>query len=159
MGRPRKTLPANGLRIISDLACRGVREVEVARALGMSWHTWKRIREEDQEAKRAWEEAKAIEHDALVSSLFNMAVGAPAEYDAEGNVVRAEVKRDAWAAAFLLKARHDYRDTGAASEGGADQRVAVVVNIPAPMSPEDYAKLVRVTPMGLTGPQSGSEAA
>src|SRR5690349_19055070 len=114
MARPRKTLPANGLDIISQLARRGVREVEVARALGMSWHVWKRIREEDPEANKAWAEAKAIEADTLVSAMFNMAVGAPAEYDADGNVIRAETKPDPWAAAFLLKARHGYRDTGAA---------------------------------------------
>jgi len=39
----------------------GVSEVDIAAALGLTFKTWKRIRDEDPDAKAAWEEARAIE--------------------------------------------------------------------------------------------------
>ncbi|WP_324754029.1 hypothetical protein [Roseovarius sp. Pro17] len=43
---------------------------------------------------------------------------------------------------FALKARHSYR-TGEPLEGSA---VQVNINLPSAMTPEDYRKLVDVTP-------------
>lgn len=126
MGRPRKTLPKNGLELISDLSARGVKETEIAKALGMSFQTWKKIREENPEAKQAWEEAKAVECDALVGKLYDKAMDG-----------------DSSAAMFLLKARHGYRDHGATDASDAS-RVNLVFNLPAPLSPDQYGKLVEV---------------
>src|SRR4051794_38982591 len=124
MGRPRKTLPANGLQIIRGLAARGIRELDVAAALGMGVHAWRRIRQEDPAAKEAWEESKAREHDELVSAMYVMAMGKPAQFDGSGNKTRDELKPDPWAAAFLLKTRHGYRDAGAA-DSTTDNRVQI----------------------------------
>ena len=52
-------------------------------------------------------------------------------------------KDDSVAAIFLLKARNGYRDQGPAEVA----RVAVKINIPAPLKPEDYAKLITVAPI------------
>ena len=38
---------------------------------------------------------------------------------------------------FLLKARHGYREKG--NVEGGDVRVGVQINLPAPMTPEQYA--------------------
>ncbi len=89
-GRPHKTLPANGVALIRALAANGAKETEMAAALGMDASTWKRIRDEDPEAKAAWQEARTIEHDKLVGVLFRQAVGSPAEFDDHGNMIRAE---------------------------------------------------------------------
>jgi hypothetical protein len=126
VGRPRKTLPANGLDTIRSLAANGVNEHALAAALGLDYSTWRRIRDEDPEAKAAWQEARAIEENRLAGKLFEQAM--------TGNVT---------AAIFLLKARHGYRDIGPA-EGDGGVKVGVQINLPGSLKPEDYAKLVSV---------------
>jgi len=140
MARPRKTLPAGGLQVIRDMAAKGVAEVRLARALKMDYRTWARIRDTDPEAKAAYREAKAIERDALVGKLYEQAM--------EGNTV---------AAIFLLKARHGYRDIGdpPAPEGS---RVNLVFNLPAPLEPDQYTKLVEVHPGTLPAPETSAGA-
>lgn len=145
MGRPRKTLPPTGIATIRRLAANGVQETVLAAALGLDMKTWRRIRNEDPEAKAAWEEARALEQDTLVGALFRQAIGAPAEFDDAGNKVRAEQAPNAPAAMFLLKARHGYRDIGPV-DGGAENRVAIVVNLPGALQPDQYRKLVEVHP-------------
>ncbi len=54
------------------------------------------------------------------------------------------------AAMFLLKARHSYRDQGPTDGSGDGARVAVQINIPAPLSSEAYSKLVKISPPALT---------
>lgn len=129
MGRPRKTLPANGLQVIRDLASNGVQETVLAKALGISYEVWQRIREEDPEAKAAWVEAKKLEEDRLVGMLFEQAVE----------------KKNVTGAIFLLKGRHAYRDIGP-TDGSDAARIGVTINIPAPLAPEEYAKLINVVP-------------
>lgn len=146
MGRRRKSLPANGMQIIRDLASNGVQETVLAKALGIDVKTWRAIRTEDPDARAAWEEAKALEQDKLVGMLFDQAVGKPAEFDDRGNQLRAERAPHPASAMFLLKTRHGYRELGPA-DGEGDARVAVQINIPAPLRPEEYAKLVSVTPL------------
>jgi len=152
MARPRKTLPPGGLDTIKRLAAYGVQETVIAAALGMDAKTWKRIREEDPEAKAAWEEARAAEQDALVGSLFRQAIGAPAEHDEDGNVIRAELSPFAPAGMFLLKARHGYRDNGPGDAGEA--RAVVHINLPAPLNPEQFARLIETTPAVLPPPSN-----
>ncbi len=148
MARPRKTLPEGALTIIRELASNGVKETLLAKALGMSFETWKRIRTDDPEAKAAWQEAKAIEHDRLASELLRQAYGSPAEYDEGGNVIRDEVKPDKTCLLFALKSRHGYRDFGPDEAGAADagSRVNIVLNLPAALSREDYGKLIELRP-------------
>ncbi len=151
MGRPRKTLPAHGLDVIRALAANGVQEHQIAVALGVDFRTWVRIRGEDPEAKAVWLEARALEQDKLVGSLFRQAMGTPAEYDERGNVVRAEQLPVPTAAMFLLKARHSYRDFGP-TDGSGDGRPTVVINLPASLPGDDYAKLITVAPNALPAP-------
>ena len=139
MGRPRTTLPANALEVIREAASNGVKEHDLARALGLSFTTWKRIRDHDPEARRVWEEAKSIEEGKLVGVLFDKAVN----------------KQDTVAAIFLLKARHGYRDQGP-TDGGSEGRPVVNINIPGPLSSDQFAKLVEVTPAALPRPDSGA---
>ncbi len=152
MARPRKNLPAGGLAVIRDLASSGVQETVLAKALGLDLKTWRRIRDEDPDAKAAWEEARALERDKLVGSLFEQAVGYPAEYDAAGNLIRAELKPSPVPAMFLLKARHGYRDAGPADGGDGGPRVNLTFNLPAPLNGDQYRRLVEVHPEALPAP-------
>jgi len=78
----------------------------------------------------AWEEGRGAEHSALVGVLYKAAVD-------KGNIV---------AAMFLLKARHGYVE-GAPVESG--NRVNIVFQLPAPLSPEQYAQVVRANPKAI----------
>lgn len=143
MSRTRVKLPQGGVKIIRDLACRGARDTDIARALGVSVGVWKRLKAKDPDAAEAYEEAQLKERDALVGSLFQQAMGSPAEYDADGKLIRAERAPFAPAAMFLLKSRHNFRDMGAPTDIGGT-RVAITVNVPGALSEAQYAKLVEV---------------
>lgn len=95
IGRPLKEPPAKAVKIISDVASRGGAEISIAYALGTSFKTWQRWREDYPELKEAYDQARAKEHDTLVNILFEKAK-----------------KGDSVAAMFLLKCRHNYRDGG-----------------------------------------------
>ena len=124
MGRKKIKLPSNGLDIIRNLAERGVRETDIARALGMSFKTWKRIKDENDEARETLEEARQIEENKLFGILYEKAM-----------------KGDTVSAIFLLKSRHGYKE-------GADQvnanQVNVKITLPGSMDPEDYRKKIEV---------------
>lgn len=126
MPRPRKNLPRNGTEIIRELASRGVKETDIAKALGMSFDTWRRIRDNNPEARAVYEEAKAVELDKLVGRLYAVAMD-------------PKDPKSSSAAMFLLKARHGYRDYGPA-EG--ESGPLVHITLPAAMSPQDYEKVV-----------------
>ena len=123
MGRRKKNLPANGLDIIRNLAEKGVRETDIARALGMCFDTWLRIKNENPEAMKALTEAKQIEENKLFGILYEKAI-----------------KGDSIAAMFLLKTRHGYRE--GAEVTNANQ-VNVKISIPGSMKPEDYLKEIK----------------
>ena len=127
MGRPRKHLPRNGLAIIRDCASRGVREIDVAKALGMSYRTWKKLRDADPEAKAAWLEAKSIEHDTLYGHAYEIATDP--KHPARPTMLM-----------FLLKARHDYRDHGPTD--GAEAGVNINLTLPPALDPKQYEKLL-----------------
>ncbi len=135
-GRPRKHLPAHGLHIIRGMAENGASEVEIAKALGMNFRTWRRLRDEDPVARDAWAEARGIEEGKLVGKLFQQAIE-------ENNTT---------AAIFLLKARHGYRDVGPADGGDAGPRVNLTFNLPAPLNGDQYRRLVEVHPEALPAP-------
>jgi hypothetical protein len=124
MGRKKIKLPSNGLDIIRRLAERGVKETDIARALGMSFKTWKRIKDENEEARETLEEARQIEENKLFGMLYEKAM--------EGDTVSA---------IFLLKTRHGYRE--GAELVNANQ-VNVKITLPGSMDPDDYRKKLEV---------------
>jgi|SRR5215217_7813080 len=141
MARPRKNLPDGALDIIRQAASSGVREADLAKALGVDFKTWQRIKREDPEAQQVYAEAKAIEEGRLVGVLFDKAVN----------------KQDTVAAIFLLKARHQYRDQGP-TDGTADGRPVINISIPPALRPEDFAKLVSIAPNALPAPEEAEAA-
>ncbi|TXM65875.1 hypothetical protein FV226_24320 [Methylobacterium sp. WL12] len=120
-----------------------MREIDLARALGVSFKTWRRIREEDPAANEAWVEARAVEEGELVGLLMREARGVPAEFDENGKQVRAERPPYPAAAMFLLKTRHAYRDNGPA-DGAADTGPRIVINLPGPMSRDEWSKSLTI---------------
>jgi hypothetical protein len=135
MPRPRKSLPANGLDIIRQMARNGCQETKIAQALGLSFKTWVRLRKEDPEARAVWEEARAIEHDAIMGKLFQLGM----EEDNAGALM------------FLMRARHGYRDQGSTDPADASRPIVNIV-LPSPMRPEDYVKLIEASPEVLESP-------
>jgi len=92
----------------------------------MSVDTWRRVKEEDLRTLEALEQGRAIEHDALVGKLFEMAMG--------GNVV---------AGLFLLKARHGYREGHTVEY---QHNVRLTVELPTALSPDKYEMVVNQSP-------------
>jgi len=129
--RRKKVLPKH-LPIIRELAERGVREVDIARALNMSRDTWFRIRREDERAAEAWEEGRSVEHSALRGKLFDTAVN-------------GRGKESVTAAIFLLKARHNYRDNSQV-EVEHNHRVKIAIELPAALSADQYNQIRQVHP-------------
>jgi hypothetical protein len=115
MGRPRKSLPANGLDIIRGLAAHGANEVQIAGALGLDFRTWKRLLDDDPEARAAWQEARAIEENKLRRHVFaaapwvpyleassgRMFINCPSTYRDNPHIDRAEYGRQLAAATSL----------------------------------------------------------
>ncbi|MBM9614761.1 hypothetical protein JWJ90_10745 [Desulfobulbus rhabdoformis] len=123
MGRPKIMPPENAVEIIEKTASHGCSEKTIARALGVSFDTWMRFREDHPELKEAYDQARAVEHDALVGVLFEKAM-----------------KGDATAAMFLLKCRHNYRDGGVTIED--NRRVQMAVVLPTSLNADQYKQLI-----------------
>ena len=145
IGRPPKKLPPGALDVIREAAAKGVAETKLAKLLRMDFATWRRIREEDPAAKKVWEEAKAIERDVLAGRLFSVAMD-----DEHPQAVTAAI--------FLLKARHGYRDQGPADTAADGPKVNLVFNLPAPLSGDQYRRLVEIHPEALPSPGSQEAA-
>ncbi len=122
MGRNKIVLKEKDYDKIRTLAERGVKETDMVKALGISYPTWKRLKEEDEKALEVFEEAKKIEEDALVGMLYEKAM-----------------KGDSTAAMFLLKTRHGYKE--GAEQVNANQ-VNVKITLPGSMEPDQYLKEV-----------------
>ncbi len=123
IGRPLKQPPKNAVEIIKNTASRGCTERTIASALGASFDTWQRWREDFPELKEAYDQARAVEHDQLVGVLFEKAMAG-----------------DSTAAMFLLKCRHNYRDGGITIEDNRSVRIGVM--LPASLNPEQYKQIV-----------------
>lgn len=121
MGQPKKTLKEKDYGIITRLGERGVSETDICKALGMSYKTWQRIKDEDDKAAEALEEARRTEESELVGVLYELAVK----------------EKDKVAAMFLLKTRHGYVE--GAEVANANQ-VNVQITLPAALNPKDYEK-------------------
>lgn len=146
MPKPKRTVPARingkcGYEVITELAERGVRQRDIARALGMSRNTLRRILNEDQKAMDAYEAGRCVEHEALRGFLFTQAE--------RGNVA---------AAMFLLKARHGYIDNPKPEPQG--NRVRLEVTLPMPFTETQYLQdLAARQEKNITPPQEQLEEA
>jgi len=121
-GRPKKLLPRDGLATITDLASRGHTEKDIARALGMSAHTFSRLKGENPAVADALDEGRSIEHLALYGVLFEKAMA--------GDIV---------ALLFLLKTRHGYREL---ADVTPQNTVSITFKLPGALDPATYAKVV-----------------
>jgi hypothetical protein len=138
MARPRTRLHPDDYVKIEDLAARGCGHTQIARSLGIDAKTFRERLKDDEAAAAAYSGGKAEEELVLVSLLRK----------------RAE-QGDGPAAMFLLKARHGYRDRGE-TDGASQPGVQVSINIPAPLSAQQYARLIEAVPID-TGAKALSE--
>jgi hypothetical protein len=99
-----------------------------AAALGIHSDTLNSAADRDKELQSAIDRG----HGALETEL----VGHLLAHAREGNVT---------AAIFLLKAKRHFRDVGP-TEGKEADRPNITINLPGAASPEDYAKMIDVTP-------------
>ena len=125
MGRKKIQLKNTDYSKISRLASRGVNETDIVKALGISYKSWLRIKDEDENALQALEEARRKEEAELVGVLYEAAVN----------------EKNLTACMFLLKARHGYKE-------GADRvnasQVNVKITMPGSMEPHEYLKAIEV---------------
>ena len=118
-GAAKKALPDNGLQTLTQLAARGVRDNDLARAMQFSVPLFKRYLIDHPEAQEAIDAGRQLFHDTLVDGLVKAA--------ANGREVPAM---------FLLKTRFGYRE----NDQPSDTRPVVTINLPGAMTPEQYAK-------------------
>lgn len=124
MGRKKITLKKTDYSKISRLAERGVSEVDICEALGISFPTWARLKKEDEKALEAFETARRKEERELVGVLYEKAMNG-----------------DSTCAMFLLKTRHGYLEGKEVVNANA---VNVQITLPGSMQPEDYKKQLEV---------------
>ncbi len=123
MGRKKIELKKTDYNKIRRLGARGVSEVDITKALGISYPTWKRLKEEDENALEALEEARREEESELVGVLYEAAT----------------IEKNLTAAMFLLKARHGYKE--GAEQVNANQ-VNVKITLPGAKDPAAYLEEV-----------------
>lgn len=126
MGRKKIELRKTDYDKIKRLGSRGVSEVDICSALGISFPTWKRLKEEDEQAAQALDEARREEESALVGVLYEAATK----------------DKNLTAAMFLLKARHGYKE---GSERVNANQVNVQITLPGAMDRKEYENLKSVT--------------
>ncbi len=108
-GAPRKTLSNADLAAVTKLAAKGVREQDIARAVGVGATTWQRLKHEHPEVQAALDSGRQVMHDALVGKLFERAM--------KGDIVPN---------LFLLKTVFGYREGDEPSE----TRPQITINLP-----------------------------
>jgi hypothetical protein len=133
-GRP-YGVTAEGREIAEKMLANGCSRATTAAALGISESALSAAAERDPELASTIERG----HGAMETEL----VGHLMQHARDGNVT---------AAIFLLKAKAHFRDQGEPSNKTAD-RPNITINLPGAASPEDYAKMIDVTP----DPQSNNE--
>ena len=125
------------LKLVRELASRGVRDVDIANALRLSLPRWQKLKGSNSKVMAAYEEGRSAEHSALRNALFDAATQ-------KGNVT---------AAIFLLKSRHGYVDQPQQQpEAG---RVTVEFKLPAPLSQAQYVELTKVAEKAPAGVLEG----
>lgn len=116
------------LKIIRDMAARGCRESDIARACGVSQDSFMRLKQRDERVLNALEEGRAVEHDALRGNLYDLAMDS--DVPPRDRIL---------ASMFLLKCRHSYVE-GASVD--ARQTNNVTINLPGARSESEYMRTI-----------------
>lgn len=121
-GAPVYRVGRKGLKIIEELAGRGVAEMTIAKALRMSRDAFRQAKRRDPAVQEALDRGRAVEHDKLVGVLHEQAM--------KGAFVPA---------IFLLKSRFGYRE-GDAFEANLNVNVNAggVVVVPQKQTMEEF---------------------
>lgn len=135
MGRPKKNPTDAQLERIEELSAVGAKETAMARVVGVSHDTWARWKKESPRLVEALDRGRADLCEKLVGALVKRAL------DPKNPSGMA-------AAAFLLKNLAGWSDQGR-PDTPANQ-VAVVVQLPAALRPEQYAQLVEAQPRRIS---------
>jgi lambda repressor-like predicted transcriptional regulator len=114
--------PKSAVARIAALAATNHSLVGIARELGVSINTLKRMLDESEELSDALAQGKEAERRTLHNGLLRQAK--------RGNVV---------AAIFILKTKHGYRENDQADSAN---KVSITFQLPAAMNPEDFAKVI-----------------
>ena len=117
--------------LAEQLAGQGWNMRIIAKRLGLGDGAFRRLMREDEHLSAAIAQGRAVMERSLVDSLYRRAVD-------------LKHPQGAISAMFLLKSMFHFRDQGPTE--GDSSKVAVVVNIPAPLSEEDYRRLIEVHP-------------
>lgn len=145
MGRPRKRVPRtihgmSGYDVIKGLAAKGVRECDIARALGMCKDTWTKNKREDPKAQEALDTGRGVMHGKLVGKAYDKAMAG-----------------DNMMLMFLLNNLFGYSKKDSQPE---ESRIKVEVRLPAPLNRDEYKQLaaqwnaekeIDVTPKEIEG--------
>src|SRR5262245_16772510 len=108
-GVPRKTLTTQHLTVVTQLAAKGVREADIARAVGLSVPTWIGLKTTVPAVADALALGQRMMHDALIGKLYEKAMNG-----------------DTVALLFMLKSRFGYKEGTEPSEA----RPQIVINLP-----------------------------
>lgn len=122
MGRHKKQPPDNAVQKVTNLAKRGVAETKIAKSLGVSFDVWLRWKTEIEEIRKAFQQARQIEEEALVGVLYEKAMNG-----------------DRTSAIFLLKARHGYIE---GRENVNANQVNVQITLPGAKNEKQYLEEV-----------------
>ncbi len=145
-GNAKSNITPAGLKVIEAMAAEGQDQRTIAKRLGVDRKTLTDLRERDPAVALAWERG----HGELASELTHMLL----HKAREGNII---------AMIYLTKARLGWRE-GTPAEGAGAPAVQVNIQIPPPMSPEEFAAIIEGTaeplpadapnaaPVGLPGP-------
>jgi hypothetical protein len=123
-----KTPPANAAAVIRKMASGGAAQTSIANALGTSEKTLRAWLKEHEALQAAYDEGREKERLVLHTSLLRRAK------DLKSSTGMA-------AAAFLLKARHGYREN--APEETGNRLNIITFNLPSAMPVEQYVDAIR----------------
>ena len=118
--QPRRALTKADLPAITQLAARGVRETDIARALGIGAQTWQRLRREDDAVIAAYDDGKQQLHDSLIGKLYERAMNG-----------------DTACLIFSCKVLLGYRE----NEPAAEFRPQINITLPAALPMEKFETL------------------
>ena len=123
MARPFEKLPPGARQHLLGMAeTSGLSEAVAAKALGMPLRDLRRVIKENPAAAAIWDEARAVERDKLLSTLWTAANNG-----------------DTKAAQWLLSSRHGITDKSADNVG---ERVNINLTLPPALDPKQYEKLL-----------------
>lgn len=126
-GRKPIPLPDRASEIVEESAARGLSNVGIAHALGITRPTFDKWRKQFPEIEEAFHRGRERERIALHGRLYEIATTSKNEQAAS------------FAAVYLLNCRHGYREP--ADNSG---RSNVIIQLPGPMSREQFIRQVNV---------------